>query len=153
MKLSVLSALTAALSAAAANQAVVYNDCTTVIYVQSYPYNGGAPGPLTTLKPGQKFSEDLRASGSSVKIGITKSLTEPLFFGYSSTSSPNYIYYEFSTEFGNPFANQHNILSPGAGCEKFDCAVNDASCYSTPSMKKVYSCPSPVNIYAKVCAK
>ncbi|KAF4470502.1 hypothetical protein FALBO_2595 [Fusarium albosuccineum] len=154
MKFTVAAALTTLLgSAAAANQAIVINDCTTPIYVQSYPYDNGAPGPLTTVKPGQRFSENLRSSGSTVKIATTKTLTKPLFFGYSSTSKPDYVYYEFSTEFGNPFANKHNILSPGAGCEKFDCAANDASCYSTPSMKKVYGCPSPVNVYARVCAK
>ncbi|KAF4989038.1 hypothetical protein FDECE_14829 [Fusarium decemcellulare] len=154
MKFTVAAALTTLLgSAAAANQAIVINDCTTPIYVQSYPYNNGAPGPLTTVKPGQRFSENLRSSGSTVKIATTRTLTKPLFFGYSSTSKPDYVYYEFSTEFGNPFANKHNILSPGAGCEKFDCAANDASCYSTPSMKKVYGCPSPVNVYARVCAK
>ncbi|KAM5358638.1 hypothetical protein ACJZ2D_015122 [Fusarium nematophilum] len=154
MKFSVLSTLTALLgSAAAANQAIVINDCSTAIYVQSHPYNGGAPGPLTTVKPGQRFSETLRSAGSTVKIATTKTLTNPLFFGYSSTSKPDYVYYEFSTEFGNPFANKRNILSPGAGCEKFDCAANDAKCYSTPSMKKVYGCPSPVNVYARVCAK
>lgn len=65
MKFSILTTLTALLgSAAAANQAVVINDCSTAIYVQSYPYNGGAPGPLTTVKPGQRFSEDLRSTGS-----------------------------------------------------------------------------------------
>ncbi|KAM0415967.1 hypothetical protein ACHAPT_013066 [Fusarium lateritium] len=154
MKFSILAALTTVLgSAAAANQAIVINDCSSAIYVQSYPYDGGAPGPLTTVKPGQRFSENLRASGSTVKIATTRTLTKPLFFGYSSTSKPDYVYYEFSTEFGNPFANQRNILSPGAGCEKFDCAANAASCYSTPSMKKVYGCPSPVNVYARVCAK
>ncbi|KAF4962948.1 hypothetical protein FZEAL_10965, partial [Fusarium zealandicum] len=82
----------------------------------------------------------------TVKIATTKTLTNPLFLGYSSTSKPDYVYYEFNTQFGNPFAKEHNILSPGAGCEKFDCAANDASCYSTPSMKKVYGCPSPVNV-------
>ena len=65
MKFSILTALAAVLGrAAAANQAVVINDCSTAIYVQSYPYNGGAPGPLTTVKPGQRFSEDMRTSGS-----------------------------------------------------------------------------------------
>lgn len=65
MKFSVLTTLTALLgSAAAANQAIVINDCSTPIYVQSYPYNGAAPGPLTTVKPGQRFSENLLASGS-----------------------------------------------------------------------------------------
>ncbi|KAF7546086.1 hypothetical protein G7Z17_g8669 [Cylindrodendrum hubeiense] len=154
MKFSILTTVTALLgSAAAANQAIVINDCSTAIYVQSYPYNGGAPGPLTTVKPGQRFSEALRASGSTVKVATTKTLTKPLFFGYSSTSKPDYVYYEFNTEFGNPFADKRNILSPGAGCEKFDCAANDAKCYSTPSMKKVYGCPSPVNVYARICAK
>lgn len=65
MKFSVLASLTALVSSAtAANQAIVKNDCSGTIYVQSFPYNGGAPGPLTTLKPGQKFSENMRSSGS-----------------------------------------------------------------------------------------
>ncbi|KAF5642028.1 hypothetical protein F52700_3209 [Fusarium sp. NRRL 52700] len=154
MKFAAFTALAAVFgSAAAANKANVINDCSNTIYVQSFPYNGGAPGPLTTVKPGQRFSEDLRASGSTIKIATTRTLTKPLFFGYSSESQPNYVYYEFSTEYGNPFADKHNILSPGDGCQKFDCAANDAKCYSTPSMKKVYGCPSPVNLYAKVCAK
>lgn len=65
MKFSILTALTTLLgSAAAANQAIVINDCSNAIYVQSYPYNGGTPGPLTTVKPGQRFSESLRSTGS-----------------------------------------------------------------------------------------
>ncbi|KAF4996547.1 hypothetical protein FGRMN_4431 [Fusarium graminum] len=152
MKFSALTALTAIFgTAAAANKAIVINDCSTAIYVQSFPANGAAAGPLTTVKPGQRFTEDVRASGSTVKIAKTKTLAKPLFFGYSSDATN--VYYEFSTEFGNPFADQHNILSPGEGCEKFDCKANDAKCYSTPSMKRVYGCPSPVNLYAKVCSK
>lgn len=57
-----------------------------------------------------------------------------------------------SSQFGNPFANKHNILTPGSGCKLFDCKPNDASCYSTPSMKKVYGCPSPVTVSATICA-
>ncbi|KAF5023647.1 hypothetical protein F66182_4292 [Fusarium sp. NRRL 66182] len=154
MKFTILAAFAASVSTvAAANQAVVVNGCTSTIYVQSWPYNGGAPGPLKTLKPGQKFSENLRSSGSTVKIATTRTLSKPLFFGYSSTTRPNYVYYEFSTQFGNPFAKQRNILSPGSGCKKFDCKAGDASCYSTPSMKKVYGCPSPVTVTATICAK
>ncbi|KAM0342528.1 hypothetical protein ACHAPU_009502 [Fusarium lateritium] len=153
MKFSILTAVSAIIgSAAAANQAIVVNDCPNTIYVQSFPYNGGAPGPLYTLKPGQKFSENMRSSGSTVKIATTKTLSKPLFFGYSSSSNPNYVYYEFSTQFGNPFANKHNILSPGSGCKQFDCKANQAGCYSTPSMKKVFGCPSPVNVKATMCA-
>ena len=65
MKFSIFTVLAATISSAvAANKAVVVNDCSSTIYVQSWPYNGGAPGPLTTLKPGQRFSENLRSSGS-----------------------------------------------------------------------------------------
>lgn len=50
---------------ASAQQAVVKNNCaSTTIYVQSFPYDGSAAGPLTTLQPGQSFSEDFRQSGS-----------------------------------------------------------------------------------------
>ncbi|KAH7461059.1 hypothetical protein FOMA001_g19236 [Fusarium oxysporum f. sp. matthiolae] len=38
----------------------------------------------------------MRSTGSTVKIATTKTLSNPLF-GYSSTSKPNYVYYEFST--------------------------------------------------------
>ncbi|KAK2601400.1 hypothetical protein N8I77_010854 [Diaporthe amygdali] len=135
-----------------AQQAVVKNNCATSIYVQSFPYDGSAAGALTTVAPGQSFSEDFRKSGSTVKVAKTKTLTTPLFFGYSFSSNPDYAYYELSTEFGNPFADQHNILTPGDGCEVFDCAPNQAACYSTPAHKIVYGCPQPVNLDATICA-
>lgn len=47
-----------------AQQAVVKNNCASPIYVQSFPYDGSATGPLTTVAPGQSFSEDFRKSGS-----------------------------------------------------------------------------------------
>ncbi|KAL6863318.1 hypothetical protein ACO1O0_003566 [Amphichorda felina] len=153
MKFTILAALGAILgTAAAVDQAIVINDCDKPIYVQSFPYDGSAPGALTTVQPGKRFTETQRATGSTVKIATTKTLSNPLFFGYSSTAEPNYVYYELSTEFGNPFADEHNILNPGTGCEKFDCEANDEECYSTPDMKKVYGCPKPATLYTRVCA-
>ena len=65
MKLSTIFAGAAiAATGASAQQAVVHNKCNVPIYVQSFPYNGGAAGPLTTVQPGQAFSEDFRKSGS-----------------------------------------------------------------------------------------
>ena len=60
------TALTAALVAtgASAQQAIVKNNCQTTVFVQSFPYDGSAAGPLTTLAPGKTFTEDLRQSGS-----------------------------------------------------------------------------------------
>ncbi|KAI0529987.1 hypothetical protein GGR58DRAFT_272914 [Xylaria digitata] len=139
-------------SGVSAQKAVVTNTCQSTIYVQSFPYDGSAAGALTTVAPGKSFSEDFRPSGSTVKIATTKTLTNPLFFGYSFSSNPDYAYYEFSTEWGNPFASSHNTLSPGEGCEFFDCAAGQADCYSTPAMKKVYGCPQPVNLTATLCA-
>ncbi|KID73712.1 uncharacterized protein G6M90_00g001690 [Metarhizium brunneum] len=150
MKASVV-AFTALLGLASAQNAVVMNTCPTAIYVQSFPYDGSAAGPLTTVQPGKSFSEPFRASGSTVKIAKTKTLDKPLFFGYSFSSNPDYAYYEFSTEWGNPFAASQNTLTPGDGCEVFDCQANDAGCYSTPAHKKVYGCPQPVNLTARVC--
>lgn len=57
-----------------------------------------------------------------------------------------------SRQWGNPFADKHNILTPGPGCQVFDCGPNDAGCYSTPGMSKVYGCPQPVNLEADICA-
>ncbi|KAI0098723.1 hypothetical protein GGR51DRAFT_537679 [Nemania sp. FL0031] len=135
-----------------AQKAVVKNSCQSTIYVQSFPYDGSTAGTLTTVAPGNSFSEPFRASGSTVKIATTKTLTSPLFFGYSFTSNPDYAYYEFSTEWGNPFAAFHNTLTPGEGCEVFDCAPGQTDCYSTPAQKKVYGCPQPVNLTATLCA-
>ncbi|KAI9151391.1 hypothetical protein HJFPF1_08593 [Paramyrothecium foliicola] len=92
MKFS-LVAIAALLSIASAQQAVVINDCKKTVYVQSFPYNGGQPGPLTTLKPGESFSENFRGSGSTVKIARTKTFDSPLFFGYSFSKNPDYAYY------------------------------------------------------------
>ncbi|KAH6656027.1 hypothetical protein BKA67DRAFT_534930 [Truncatella angustata] len=134
-----------------AQQAVVKNNCQSNVYVQSFPYDGSASGPLTTVAPGQSFSEDFHTAGSTVKVATTKTLDSPLFFGYSFTSNPDYAYYELSTEWGNPFANSHNILTPGDGCKIFDCAAGQADCYSTPAHKIVYGCPQPVNLEAELC--
>ncbi|KAI0972450.1 hypothetical protein F4678DRAFT_430321 [Xylaria arbuscula] len=139
-------------SGVSAQDASVKNSCQSAIYVQSFPYDGSTAGTLTTVAPGNSFSEIFRSSGSTVKIATTKTLTNPLFFGYSFSTNPDYAYYEFSTEYGNPFAGFHNILTPGDGCQLFDCAAKDAACYSTPAMKKVYGCPQPVNLTATICA-
>ncbi|KAI0475316.1 hypothetical protein GGR56DRAFT_507256 [Xylariaceae sp. FL0804] len=111
-------------SSVSAQLAVVTSNCNETIYVQSVPYDGSASGPLTALTQGQSYSEAFHASGS---IGIAKTLNAPLFFGYSLTSSPDYAYYELSTEYGNPFADQHNILTPGSGCQQFDCAAGQTA--------------------------
>ncbi|KAJ5204995.1 uncharacterized protein N7498_005874 [Penicillium cinerascens] len=152
MKTSLI-AFGALLGLASAQNAVVHNHCDTTVYIQSFPYDGSAPGPLTTLSKGETFSEKFRPSGSTVKIAKTKTLDTPLFFGYSFSTKPkpDYAYYELSTEWGNPFAADANSLSPGAGCEAFDCAANDAACYSTPAHKKVYGCPQPVTLTADLC--
>ncbi|KAI1827181.1 hypothetical protein F4861DRAFT_536366 [Xylaria intraflava] len=135
-----------------AQEAIVNNACNYTLYTQSFPYDGSTPGALETVAPGDAFSETFRPAGSTIKIAITKTLDTPLFFGYSFSTAPDYVYYEFSTQWGNPFANAHNILTAGSGCELFDCAAGDAACYSTPSQKKVYGCPQPVNVTATLCA-
>ncbi|KAJ5335581.1 hypothetical protein N7452_007984 [Penicillium brevicompactum] len=150
MKISLVT-LSALLGLVSAQNAVVKNHCATSVYVQSFPFDGSAPGPLTTVPKGGTFSEKFRTSGSTVKISKTKTLSTPLFFGYSFSSNPDYAYYELSTEWGNPFAANPNSLSPGDGCEVFDCAANDAACYSTPAHKKVYGCPQPVTLTADLC--
>lgn len=63
MKTSLIT-ISALLGLVSAQNAVVNNHCDTTVYVQSYPYDGSDPGPLTTVPSGGTFSEDLRASGS-----------------------------------------------------------------------------------------
>ncbi|KAH8842293.1 hypothetical protein MCOR27_009796 [Pyricularia oryzae] len=152
MKFTSTIAAIALVAGASAQQAIVHNNCQDTVYVQSFPYDGSATGPLTTLQAGQTFSEDFRKSGSTVKVSKTKTLTSPLFIGYSFSSNPDYGYYELSSEWGNPFADKRVTLSPGAGCQAFNCAPNDAGCYSRPDMKKVYGCPLPINVEATLCA-
>lgn len=59
-----LFAAAAVLGLASAEQAIVINSCTVPVYVQSYPYGGGAAGPLTTVMPGKSFKEDYSPTGS-----------------------------------------------------------------------------------------
>lgn len=63
MKTSLI-ALGALLGLASAQNAVVNNHCATTVYIQSFPYDGSAPGPLTTVAKGGTFSEKFRKSGS-----------------------------------------------------------------------------------------
>lgn len=63
----------ALLGLVSAQNAVVNNHCATSVYVQSFPYDGSTPGPLTTVPKGGTFSETFRASGSvrySVLFGL-----------------------------------------------------------------------------------
>jgi hypothetical protein len=63
----------ALLGLVSAQNAVVHNHCATSVYVQSFPYDGSAPGPLITVPKGETFSEKFRASGSvrhSVLFGL-----------------------------------------------------------------------------------
>ena len=63
MKASLI-AFSAVLGLASAQNAIVNNDCSTTVYVQSFPYDGSTPGPLTTVLSGGTFSEKFRTSGS-----------------------------------------------------------------------------------------
>lgn len=63
----------ALLGLASAQNAVVHNHCATSVYVQSFPYDGSAPGPLTTVAKGETFSEEFRESGS-VRYSVPSSL-------------------------------------------------------------------------------
>ena len=63
MKVSAL-AFGALLGLASAQNAVVHNHCAATVYVQSFPYDGSAPGPLTTVPKGGTFSEKFKTSGS-----------------------------------------------------------------------------------------
>ncbi|KAI1431370.1 hypothetical protein GGR50DRAFT_83741 [Xylaria sp. CBS 124048] len=144
--------LALAATGVSAQNAFVNNNCPGTIYVQSFPYDGSAAGPLTTVTTGSNFTEVFRPSGSTIKIATTKTFDAPLFFGYSFSTNPDYVYYEFSTQWGNPFAASHDILTAGDGCMVFDCAPNDTACYSTSTAKKVFGCPQPVNLTATVCA-
>lgn len=65
MKSFTLAVSAALLSTGAfAQQAIVKNNCQSTVYVQSFPYDGSDVGPLTTVTPGESFSEDLRQAGS-----------------------------------------------------------------------------------------
>lgn len=63
MKTSLIT-FSALLGLVSAQNAVVHNHCAATVYIQSFPYDGSAPGPLTTVPKGKTFSEEFRASGS-----------------------------------------------------------------------------------------
>lgn len=84
-------------AAVSGQRAVVTNNCDATVFIQSWPFDGSATGPLTTVRKGQTFSEDLRRSGSTIKISKAKNLDQPLFLGYSFSKNPDYAYYELNT--------------------------------------------------------
>ncbi|KAM3444635.1 hypothetical protein NHJ13734_001285 [Beauveria thailandica] len=149
MKASIFS-IAAAVGLASAQYAYVENHCAETIYVESFPYDDHAPGPLVAVEPGKFFQEAFRYYGTTVKISKSRNFDTALQYGYSFTSNPNLAYYEFSNVHGNPWADKHNILSAGAGCDSFDCAPNDYNCYSRGG-SKVLHCPQPLNITAQIC--
>jgi hypothetical protein len=76
MKTSLIP-FSALLGLISAQNAVVNNHCATPVYVQSFPYDGSTPGPLTTVPNGGTFSEIFRASGSvgySILFGLRNNL-------------------------------------------------------------------------------
>lgn len=67
----------ALLGLVSAQNAVVHNHCAATVYVQSFPYDGSAAGPLTTVPAGGTFEEKFRVSGSvrySVLFGLRNTL-------------------------------------------------------------------------------
>ena len=64
MKLVAALSLAGLAGLAAAQHAAVLNSCADTIYVQSFPYDGSSPGPLTSLDKGKYFTEQFRSSGS-----------------------------------------------------------------------------------------
>lgn len=76
--IATIAALAGAVAAAPQgdpNSAVVINNCTQTIYVQSFPYDGSAAGPLFAVKNGERFAEGFRASGSVSTFPSTVSST------------------------------------------------------------------------------
>ncbi|OAA69548.1 hypothetical protein ISF_02818 [Cordyceps fumosorosea ARSEF 2679] len=149
MKASILS-IVAAVGLASAQYAYVENHCDHTVYVESFPYDNHAPGVLYTVKPGEYFKEAFRYYGTTVKISKSRNFDNVLQYGYSFGKNPDLAYYEFSNVNGNPWADKHNTLSAGSGCDSFDCKPNDASCYSKNGAR-VLHCPEPLNITAKIC--
>ncbi|OAA56744.1 hypothetical protein LEL_10958 [Akanthomyces lecanii RCEF 1005] len=143
--------IAAALGLAYAQDTFVENHCNKTLYIQSFPYKASSSGPLATVKPGEYFGEAFRYDGSTVKISTTKLLEDPLFVDYFFSNDKSIAYYSLEDQYGNPVADKHNTLGAGDGCDAFDCAANDASCYSTANNHIVYACPRPINITAKLC--
>ncbi|KAM3535453.1 hypothetical protein MY4038_001325 [Beauveria bassiana] len=149
MKASIFS-IAAAVGLASAQFAFVENHCDKTIWVQSFPYDGSAPGEPSAIEPGKPaWNEPFRPGGSTVKISNYRNFGNALQYGYSFSSNPDTAYYEFNNVHGNPWADKHNILSAGPGCESFDCAPNDYNCYSRGT--RTLNCPQPVNITAQIC--
>ncbi|KAI6090240.1 hypothetical protein F4821DRAFT_229990 [Hypoxylon rubiginosum] len=139
-------------TSASAQRAIVKTNCPApVVFVESFP-NEGIGAPPAALTPNTTWSEDLHPSGSTIKIDTGSDLAHPLVFDYFFSADSEYIFYELSSELGNPFGKTHVVLTPDAGCVAFDCAAFDPGCYSRTEAKKVYGCPQPVDLTLTLCA-
>jgi len=156
MKVTIAAIATLA-SLASAQYARVQNNCTFPAYVQSIPYDSHLPmGKLTEIAPKglylEPYSQSGSPPGSTIKMGTQAALAHPLFFGYSTSASPNDVYYELKDTYGNPFIGYRVDLGAAASCPSFHCAAGEVGpdCYSTG--KTVYSCGRPVDTTAVLCA-
>ena len=160
MKIKITTTLIALLSSTtliSAQFAHVLNNCTFPVYVQSVPYDSHLPiGALTQLPTKglytEPYSQTGNPNGATIKMGTQSALAHPLFFGYSTSTSPNDVYYELKDTFGNPFLAYNVDLGAAAGCASFHCKAGQVgpTCYSTG--KTVYACGRPVNTTAVLCA-
>ena len=69
MKVSLIP-IGALIGLATAQNAIVNNHCSSTVYVQSFPYDGSDPGPLTTVAEGGTFSEEFHPSGSVSELDL-----------------------------------------------------------------------------------
>lgn len=157
MKLNALATVALSATFASAQFAHVVNNCTFPVYVQSVPYDSHLPiGALTQVASKSLYAEPYsingNPNGATIKMGTQSALAHPLFFGYSTSSAPNDVYYELKDTFGNPFLAYRVDLGAAAACPSFHCAPGQVgpSCYSTG--KTVYACNRPVNTTAVLCA-
>lgn len=134
--------------------------------------SGGAPSAVQ-LGPRLSgyYSEALKVGGGKLNVGVTPYLSAPLSMGYNPTNG--LVYYDLSNQFGNPFPQYRNTVTPSnVSCKysshaptvitttadtnvlgyKFNCAPNDELCYSNGKHIRVQACQAPTSLTMRVCA-
>ena len=135
----------------AVGNAIVYNNCTSNVYLWSV---GGSIGPEQTLGQGQKYSEayhtDPASGGIALKITRT---SDGLYSGapqtiFSYTLDNGGIWYDLSAVFGNGFEGSHvEIVPSNLSCQSIDWP-NGIS----PSGSQVKICESGSDLALTLCA-
>lgn len=153
-----VAALAAALLPLAAHSAtvgnaIVYNNCSSTVYLWSVD---SVQGPGQTITSGHNYTEkyhyDTKSGGVTLKIvktpgGLTDGSPQTSF-AYTLQTSSSQIWYDMSDVFGDPFKGERLVVA----ASDQSCPIIDWESGTPPSGSQVKVCESSASVELTLCA-